>query len=112
MANEIPEGHTPLNAETLGRFSVGPDKHLYLDGAKIMTFDPFESFKRAGWVGKAVATIGGLAAFVLAISNISNIILQWNDRYCWAPRYYSLESKCARAAANPGNPSAQAEGHN
>ena len=94
MAHPLPKDHVPLDDDTLDRFSVGPDHNLYLDGEKVVTFDLFESFRRAGWRVKAGALIAGLAAFFVAVATLVNFALQWNDRYCWAPRLLSLDTKC------------------
>lgn len=94
MARTLLPGHKPLNSETLDRFSVGPDNKLYIDGKKLVTLDLFESFKKAGWLGKTVASIAGVAAFLVAVGTVANLMLEWNDRYCLEPQFYSSASKC------------------
>ncbi len=95
MARKLLPGHLPLDDDTLDRFSVGPDKKLYIDDEKLVTQDLFEAFKTAGWKLKVGAFIVGLTGVLLALASVSNQVLEWNDRYCWEPRFYSLASKCA-----------------
>ncbi len=56
MAHTLLPGHVPLNDETMDRFSVGPDKNLYLDDKKVVTQDLFQS--------SSVPTLREIASFL------------------------------------------------
>lgn len=92
---KLPEGHTALTPADMDRFSVGPDKKLYLDNERVATKSLFERpMARVLAVVTAGVTILGGAAV------LADTVLAMNDRYCWWAGLYSRETQCSDTAAS------------
>lgn len=92
---ELPKGHTALTPADMNRFSVGPDRKLYLDNERVATKTLFERpiARVIAGVTAGVTILGGAAL-------LADTVLTMNDRYCWWPSLYSREAHCSDTTAS------------